>query len=101
MLTREQIIQILRDNKTYLQNRFGLESLVLFGSYGRGDQHEESDIDFLYELPQQSSMPLLRLVRLEEYIGQILHIKKVEMVRKKYIEPIIYNQIKNQGIAIF
>lgn len=101
MLTREQIIQILRDNKTYLQDRFGLETLVLFGSYSRGEQKEESDIDFLYELPQQFTMPLLRLVRLEEYIGTLLGIKKVEMVRKKYAEPIIYNQIKKQGIAIF
>jgi predicted nucleotidyltransferase len=42
------IRQIAREYKTQLIQLYGsgLESLILFGSYARGDYHNDSDVDF-------------------------------------------------------
>ena len=99
--TKEQIIQLLKEQKNFLQERFGLATMVLFGSYARNEQTEESDVDLLFEVDPEGTMPLMRLQNLERYLRDFLQIKKIELVRKKYAEPIIYQQIQQQGIAIF
>ena len=101
MKTKHQIITLLSANKAYLKERFGLEKLVLFGSYAKDEQREESDVDLLFEVEPNSTMPLMRLQNLERFIADLLDISKIELVRKKYAEPIIYSQIEKQGIAIF
>lgn len=101
MQTKEQIIQLLSAQKAFLKERFGIETLLLFGSYARNEQQEGSDVDLMFEVEPNGTMPLMRLQNLEHYIGELLQIKKIELVRKKYAEPIIFGQIKKYGIAIF
>jgi hypothetical protein len=48
-IDRENIIEFLRDNKPILEKRFGLTKIALFGSYARGEQHRDSDIDLAIE----------------------------------------------------
>ena len=51
MLTRNEVISVLEKNKEELQNQFGVEKLVLFGSFARNQQTEESDIDVFVTMP--------------------------------------------------
>jgi hypothetical protein len=48
------IQQISNEFKAGLLDIYGdeLESLILFGSYARGDYHQESDIDYAFVLKQ-------------------------------------------------
>jgi predicted nucleotidyltransferase len=46
---KKEIIPIFENN---------LDQIILFGSYARGEQHEESDIDFLL-LAKQSQLELM------------------------------------------
>ena len=101
LLQTKDIIEKLRAEKEHFQQRFGVASLVLFGSYAKNKQKAGSDIDFMYELPPNGTMPYMRLIHLEQYISALLGIEKVEMVNKSYAEPIIFQQIQQQGIAIF
>ncbi len=101
MLTKEQIIQLLQSNKTYLQERFGIETLVLFGSYCRGEQKESSDIDLVYGSAKGNSMPYMRLEKLEQFISNLFSGIEIELVSRNYIEPIIGESIKKEGIVVF
>lgn len=47
MTTQNNILEILKDRKEYLENRFSVNSIGLFGSYARDDFHAQSDIDVL------------------------------------------------------
>ena len=57
MCTQQELTQVLLETKNGLVGIFGdrLEDLLLYGSYARGTQDEESDIDVmaLVRLPQQ------------------------------------------------
>jgi predicted nucleotidyltransferase len=50
----DQILTILREQKPYLEEHFGVTKLALFGSYARGDFSQASDIDILIELKKKS-----------------------------------------------
>lgn len=101
MLLTRSLIQSLQQNKTFLNERFGVESLTLFGSYARNMQQEESDIDLLYTIVSGKTMPLMRLQNLEQFISKLAGSKKVELVSKNYVEPIIESKILKEGILVF
>lgn len=48
-LTKQEILSFLRKHKTFLEKRYGVTKIALFGSYAREDQTETSDIDLLIE----------------------------------------------------
>jgi uncharacterized protein len=78
-VTEKEILDILRVEKPYLSNQFGLLSIGLFGSYAQGTQGPESDIDLLVELTEARFDYLVGIqVHLEKKIG-----KPVEVVRKR------------------
>ena len=48
-MTKDEILVFLKTQKVFLQHKYGVLSIGLFGSYARGDYHENSDIDlFIY-----------------------------------------------------
>jgi predicted nucleotidyltransferase len=51
-MNKEQIIQTLKKEKIRMQKEFGVEEIALFGSYARGDENENSDIDILVKLKE-------------------------------------------------
>ena len=51
MLTREDILQILRENKERFAEKYGVTKLGLFGSFARNEATEESDVDVCVEMP--------------------------------------------------
>ena len=46
--TKEKIFDVLLQNQSYL-SKLGVKKLGLFGSFVRGEQHDNSDIDLLVE----------------------------------------------------
>jgi predicted nucleotidyltransferase len=96
-----EILNILKQHNEELKTRFGLSGLVLYGSYAKGNQQPDSDIDLLYELPEGSHMPLMRLQKLQNYISNLLAINKVEVVNRKYINPVVLKDVQQYAITIF
>ena len=47
MYTTSQILTILKEKKAYLQGKYPISELGVFGSYARGDFNEHSDFDIL------------------------------------------------------
>lgn len=78
-MERKDIIELLRNEKRDLQDKFGLISIGLFGSHAKGTEHHESDIDLLVELaePRFDSLAGLQ-IHLEKRLG-----KPVELIRNK------------------
>jgi predicted nucleotidyltransferase len=54
MLTREDILTILRENKERFAEKYGVTKLGLFGSFARDEATEESDVDICVELVESS-----------------------------------------------
>jgi len=78
-MTEKEILDILKKEKRYLQENFWLLSIGLFGSYSKGKQGPDSDIDLLVELsePRFDFLSGIQLY-LEDRMG-----KRVEVIRKR------------------
>ena len=81
--TREEILTLLSKNKYLLENRYKVRRMALFGSYARGDQKPESDVDILVDIDPSVG---LEFVTLAEQIEQLLGLP-VELVSRRAIKP--------------
>jgi len=75
---KEDIIEFLKANKHYLKENFEITSISLFGSFARGEETDESDIDIFVEMPPD----LHKLVGLIGYLENAFN-KKVHVVRNR------------------
>jgi predicted nucleotidyltransferase len=83
---RDDIVKFLQMHKEELKQRFGVESLGLYGSYARDEAREDSNIDIAIELASGSkSLSNFTGVRnyLEEQLG-----KTVNLVFESNLKPV-------------
>jgi uncharacterized protein len=48
-VNKDTILNFLREHKEFLHEKFGVKKIALFGSFVRGEEEEDSDIDLLIE----------------------------------------------------
>ncbi|MEM9276102.1 MAG: nucleotidyltransferase domain-containing protein [Cyanobacteria bacterium P01_F01_bin.143] len=89
-LTREQIIQKLKENHSYLSSNYGLKRIGLFGSYAKGTQVENSDIDIVVEFDRPIG---LKFVEFVEYLEYLLE-KKTDVLTNVGLEGIRNSEIR-------
>lgn len=75
-ISRDQIIEILRTFKNENAERYGIESMALFGSVARGEHNENSDVDLLIKFKSPS---LYLYAELSDALEPILG-RKVDIV---------------------
>ena len=57
-----EIRHILREQEPYLKEVYGVHIVGVFGSYVRGEERNDSDIDILVELERPPRISLIELV---------------------------------------
>ncbi len=77
---------ILRGQLPFLADRYLVASLGFFGSFPRGEQGPESDLDILVSF--QETPGLLRFIELENYLSDLLGVK-VDLVLKDSLKSAI------------
>ncbi len=68
MLTREMIIERLRECYPYLTTEYGVKRIGLFGSFARGTATETSDVDVVVEFQQPVGFKFIEFV---DYLEQL------------------------------
>lgn len=86
----EEIRKKLAEHKSELHDKFQIEEIGIFGSYIRGKERENSDLDILVEFNAPPSM--FRFIELEHYLGKLLKVK-VDLVMKDALKPVIGERI--------
>jgi len=93
------VIQILQENLPTLKAKYPLLSLGVFGSYSRGDQTPNSDLDVLYEALPDTFLDLHSYLGLQRDLAKITKLK-IDLVNKKYINEVIWLKAKNELIYV-
>ena len=99
-MDRSIIVSVLQEQKEILSTRFGINRMGLFGSYAKGRQHSNSDIDLVYELRRSTSLTFSDLLTLEQLLSEKLDYSTVELVNLKYINPIIRFDMQEDVIYV-
>jgi predicted nucleotidyltransferase len=90
-ITKEEILKTLAKDKPELQKQFKVHKIALFGSYARGDQQADSDVDILVEVDPSIGLDFVTLAeRIEKLLGvsvDLVSSRAVKPTAMKYIEP--------------
>lgn len=89
MPTKEDIITILKKELPYLRNFFGVKRIGLFGSFAKGIQREDSDVDIVVEFEKPIG---LKFIEMADHIEKILG-KKVDILTPAGIKSIRIKKI--------
>lgn len=77
-MNKQTIIELIKKEKPYLNQQFGLKDIALFGSYARGEENPNSDIDLLVSLQKPSFSLLMGLcVYLEEKVNAKIDVTRI------------------------
>lgn len=92
--TLPDIKQVLREHLPELRERYGIESLALFGSYVRGENQPGSDLDVLVTFDDPPG--LLGFIDLERELSTIVGYS-VDLVVEGSLKPRIGNRVKQEA----
>jgi uncharacterized protein len=98
--TKQDVLKILQQNRDRLKT-LGVRKIGLFGSFVRGEQHPDSDIDLLveFEAGQKTFDAFMELSFLLEEVFQ----RRIELVTVEslshYIGPHILKEVEYAALA--
>ena len=94
-MTKNEILDVLADNKPYIEKEFEVAKIGLFGSYAKDKQNEDSDIDIYVEFRHKT---FDNLAGLWNYLEELYH-KKIDLFHKhKNNNQVIISNIQKDVI---
>lgn len=97
MKTLNEIRGLVKEHRGVLAEQYGLAVVGVFGSYIRGEQKADSDLDLLAETLRPIS--LLELVGAENYLCDALGVK-VDLVLKRSVREELRQSILDEAVAL-
>ncbi len=94
----ESIKVKLKNKLPYIKEKFGVKKLYIFGSYVRGEQTPESDIDILVEF-EKGKKTFMNYMGLKFYLEELFG-KKVDLVIKEAVRKELKKYIYSEAINV-
>jgi predicted nucleotidyltransferase len=98
-MTQSDVLSYLSQHKEEFFQKFGLVKLGFFGSFGRDEAKEDSDIDIIIELDTD----VVDVYRKKQAFRRELESyfqRKVDIAREKYLKPLAKESIMNNTIYV-
>jgi len=92
-----EVIKKLKELKPILQEKFGIKELAVFGSYARGEETNNSDIDIaILKMDIKNGFDIIK----SQYFLEKELNKKVDIGMYKSMKSFIKNRIKKDFIYV-
>ena len=95
--TRDQILTFLSQNKKLFRDKFHIVRIGLFGSFARGEQNLDSDIDLLVEFEENTKELYDLKLQIKDFFKTSLGLE-VDICREKYIKARIKSPILKEAV---
>jgi hypothetical protein len=96
MIDKKEIENILKKYRAHLKENYYVERIGLFGSFSRGEQTPESDIDIIVEFNGSVGW---KFFTLKDFLENILG-RKIDLVTKNSLRDEMKAEILDQVIYI-
>ena len=96
MLRRDQVVAALKAHEGELRAK-GVEGLFLFGSVGRGDQRDASDVDLFFDHRPGLG---LEVIGIQERLREIVP-GEVDVTTRKSLHPRLRDRIVASALRVF
>jgi predicted nucleotidyltransferase len=86
--TKEQIFQILKKELPYLNEKYGVERIAIYGSFAKGNQRKRSDIDILVQLIKPLGLDFIKLAyHLEKVLKRKVDLATFDTLKRSLENP--------------
>jgi predicted nucleotidyltransferase len=86
--TKEQIFQILKRELPYLNEKYGVERIAIYGSFAKGHQRKRSDIDILVQLIKPLGLDFIKLsYHLEKVLKRRVDLATFDTLKRSLENP--------------
>ena len=85
-MTIEDLEAFIRRNEAFFRSEFRITRIGIFGSYARGEQTTESDLDLIVEFEKNTGDLYDLKLQLKEFFLTQAGVK-IDVCREKYIKP--------------
>ena len=99
MNDRQDILDYLKTEKSSLMQAYQLTKIGLFGSFAKGTQHTDSDIDLLVEFIPDTPALFEKKQKLTEQLQAVFQ-RRVDVCREKYLKPYFKDQILSSVVYV-
>ncbi len=93
-------IEVSEQELAVLCQRFGVQSLALFGSSARGDHKDDSDVDLLVAFKPSTRVGLLHLSGLQLELEALLGVP-VDLVPRGGLKPVIRGAVLEEARELY
>lgn len=98
MLTRNQLIETLRENDALL-GQYSVKSISVFGSIARGEAGSKSDVDLLVEFKPGAKIGLFEFIELKDALSDLLGFS-VDLVTPESLHPALKTNIIREAVSV-
>jgi len=99
-MNKAKILQILDEQMQVLKSQFHILRIGLFGSYANDTNSVYSDLDLIFELEEGKYLGLREIYDLEQFVQKLFGISRVDLVNRKYLNPIIAAEVEKSVIYV-
>ncbi|TXI93817.1 MAG: hypothetical protein E6Q33_02300 [Neisseriales bacterium] len=97
-MTKIEILDYLTAHKAEFKEQFGVIRIGLFGSFARGEQNEDSDLDLAVEIAKERKS-------LKNFFGfkrelEVQFGRKIDLVIESAFKPLVSEQMQKDIIYI-
>jgi len=93
-------LTFLSQNKTLFRDKYHIVRIGLFGSYARGEQNSDSDIDLIIEFEENTQDLYDLKIQLKEFFRIQLGVD-ADICREKYIKPRFKSSILKEAVYAY
>jgi hypothetical protein len=97
MLNRIEILNFLKENKELFQNKYGIQRMGLFGSYARGEQTDQSDVDIIIDMDLGTENIFDKRMQLKDELKKHFS-KDVDVCHERAIKPVFKDLVFKDAI---
>ena len=99
LMSKNEIIDYLQKQQPYFYAHFGIKFVGLFGSFSRGDETNDSDIDILYKIEEDKKLSMFKYLKIASQLEDFFQ-KKIDLVRVDTLKPRVKKYIDRDLIYV-
>jgi uncharacterized protein len=93
----DEIKNSISEKKELLRSKYKINDIGIFGSYARGEERNNSDVDILVNFSEP--IGLLKLINMENYLSELLG-AKADVVIKSDLRDELRDQIIKETLFV-
>lgn len=97
-ISRNEILSYFGNNKRYFMERFGVIRLGIFGSFVKGEQNAQSDIDVIIEI-EEGKRNIHNFLDFKRFLEKELAIE-IDLGLESSIKPLIKEEIRDEIVYV-